>query len=182
MSQIILIKVWSKERRYYRCNIWRGWHINIVLNTFHQSWLAQGVPGAHFTKDFSIVIQIRRKISFNVTPGSGIISLQHFAHAATAQRDRWTDVWNNGNACPLQWRHNGYDSVWNHQPRKCLLSRLIWAQIKENIIAPRHWPFCGEFTGVWWIPRTKGQKHGKCFHLMTSSCSADGSWGWTDIW
>ena len=22
----------------------------------------------------------------------------------------------------------------------------------------------------WWIPRTKGHQHGKCFHLMTSSC------------
>ena len=24
-----------------------------------------------------------------------------------------------------------------------------------------------------WIPRTKGQQRGKCFHLMTSSCSID---------
>ena len=27
-----------------------------------------------------------------------------------------------------------------------------------------------EFTGDRWIPRTKGQLRGKCFHLMTSSC------------
>ena len=26
----------------------------------------------------------------------------------------------------------------------------------------------GEFTGDRWIPRTKGQKRGKYFHLMTS--------------
>ena len=26
-------------------------------------------------------------------------------------------------------------------------SAIIWAQIKENIEAPRHWPLCGEFTG-----------------------------------
>ena len=44
------------------------------------------------------------------------------------------------------------------------------AQIKENIIAPRHAPLCGEFTGDRWIHRTKGQLRGKCFHLMTSSC------------
>ena len=31
------------------------------------------------------------------------------------------------------------------------------AQIKENIKAPRLWPFWGEFTGDWWIPHTKGQ-------------------------
>ena len=29
--------------------------------------------------------------------------------------------------------------------------------------------FVGEFTGDRWIPRTKGQKCEKCFHLMTSS-------------
>ena len=28
---------------------------------------------------------------------------------------------------------------------------------------------CGEFTGHRWIPRSKGQWRGKCFHLMTSS-------------
>ena len=28
---------------------------------------------------------------------------------------------------------------------------------------------CGEFTGDRWIPHTKGQLRGKCFHLMTSS-------------
>ena len=47
---------------------------------------------------------------------------------------------------------------------------LIQAQIKENIKAPRHWSLCGEFTGYRWIPRTKGQLRGKCFHLMTLSC------------
>ena len=34
---------------------------------------------------------------------------------------------------------------------------FIQAQIKENIKAPRRWPLWGEFTGDWWIPRTKGQ-------------------------
>ena len=48
---------------------------------------------------------------------------------------------------------------------------LIQAQIKENIKAPRHWPLWGEFTGDRWIPRTKGQWRGKCFHLVTSSCA-----------
>ena len=45
----------------------------------------------------------------------------------------------------------------------------VQAQIKENIKAPRHWPLWGGFTGDRWIPRTKGQWQGKCFHLMTSS-------------
>ena len=45
---------------------------------------------------------------------------------------------------------------------------FIQAQNKENIKAPRHRPLWGEFTGDRWIPRTKGQLRGKCFHLMTS--------------
>ena len=57
----------------------------------------------------------------------------------------------------LQWRHNGPDSVSNHQPHDCLLNRLFKAQIKENIKAPRHWPLWREFAGERWIPRTKGQ-------------------------
>ena len=56
----------------------------------------------------------------------------------------------------LQWRYNGRDSVWNHQPHRCLLN-AFQAQIKENIKAPHHGPLCGEFTGHWWIPRTNGQ-------------------------
>ena len=81
---------------------------------------------------------------------------------------------NGGNAftwqISLQRRHNERVGVSNHLPRDCLLNRLFKAQIKENIKAPRHWPLWGEFTGDPWIPRTKGQLRGKCFHLMTSSC------------
>ena len=33
-------------------------------------------------------------------------------------------------------------------------SNVIQTQIKENIKAPRHWPFCVEFTGGRWIPHT----------------------------
>ena len=66
---------------------------------------------------------------------------------------------------PLQWRHNG---------RKSPASRLftqafIQTQTKENIKAACHWPWCGEFTGDRWIPRTNDQERGRCFHLMTSS-------------
>ena len=41
---------------------------------------------------------------------------------------------------PLRWRHNGRDSVSNHQPHDCLLNFL-------SLKALRHWPLCGEFTG-----------------------------------
>ena len=73
----------------------------------------------------------------------------------------------------LQWRHNGRDGVSNHQPHNCVLDQ---ADIKENIKALCHWPLWGEFTGDQWIPRTKGQLHRKCFHLMMSSCFCQPSW------
>ena len=64
----------------------------------------------------------------------------------------------------LRWRHNGRDSVSNHQPHDCLLNRLFKRRSKKTsklrvtgLCAPR------------WIPRTNGQLRGKCFHLMTSS-------------
>ena len=68
----------------------------------------------------------------------------------------------------LLWRHTGLDCVSNHHPH--ITQPFIQAQIKENTKVPRHWPLCGEVTGDRWIPRTHGQYHGKCFHLMTSSC------------
>ena len=42
---------------------------------------------------------------------------------------------------PLWCCHNERDGISNHQPHDCLLNRLFKAQIKENIKAPRHWPF-----------------------------------------
>ena len=50
---------------------------------------------------------------------------------------------------------------------------FIQARIKENIKALRHWPLWAEYTGDRWIPRTKGQTRGKCFHMMTSSCCTE---------
>ena len=40
-------------------------------------------------------------------------------------------------------------------------STFIQAQIKENIKAPSHLPFCGEFIGDRWIPRTNVQERRK---------------------
>ena len=31
----------------------------------------------------------------------------------------------------LQWRHNGHDGVWNHQPQDCLLNRLFRRRSKK---------------------------------------------------
>ena len=70
----------------------------------------------------------------------------------------------------LHWRHNDHDSVSNHQPHGCLLNRLFRRKSKKTS------KLCvtGLCVGIHrdrWIPRTKGQLRGKCFHLMTSSYS-----------
>ena len=54
----------------------------------------------------------------------------------------------------LQWRHNGRDSVSNHQPHACLLNRLFRRRSKKTSKL-----------------RVTGLLRGKCFHLMTSSCT-----------
>ena len=45
------------------------------------------------------------------------------------------------------------------------------ADKKKPTKAPCHWPLWGEFTGDRRIPSTNSQWRGKCFHLMTTSCS-----------
>ena len=40
----------------------------------------------------------------------------------------------------LHWRHNGHDSVSNHQPHDCLLNREFPAQMASN----------AENVSIWW--------------------------------
>ena len=42
---------------------------------------------------------------------------------------RWSGI---GHVHSLQWRHNGRDSVSNHQPHDCLLNRLFWRRSKKT--------------------------------------------------
>ena len=42
---------------------------------------------------------------------------------------------------PLRWRHNGFDSVSNHQPHHCLLNRLFRRRSKKTSQLP--------VTGLW---------------------------------
>ena len=94
-------------------------------------------------------------------------SLQHFQKCKVTQDRRVT----------LQWRHYERDAVSNHQPHDCLINLLFKADQRKHK-APRHWPLWGEFPGYRWIPCTKGQQCGKCFHLMMSSWNIGvGRWG-----
>ena len=73
---------------------------------------------------------------------------------------------------PLRWRHNGCDSVSNHQPRECLLRRLIRRTSKKRSklrvtgLCVGNSPGTGEFpaqmasyaenASIWW------RHHGQC--------------------
>ena len=75
---------------------------------------------------------------------------------------------------PLRWRHNGCDSVSNHQPRECLLRRLITRTSKKTSklrvtgLCAGNSPETGEFpaqmasnaenVSIWW------RHHVNCAH------------------
>ena len=61
---------------------------------------------------------------------------------------------------PLRWRHNGQDSVWNHQPHHCLLNRLFIRRSKKTSKLRVTALFVGNSPGTDEFPE----------HLMTSSC------------
>ena len=72
----------------------------------------------------------------------------------------------NGLARSLQWRHNGHDSVSNHQPHDCLLNRLFGRRSKKTSklrvtgLCAGNSPGTGEFraqrasnaenVSIWW--------------------------------
>ena len=51
----------------------------------------------------------------------------------------------------LQWRHNGLDGVWNHQPYHCLLGRLFGARSKKTPKL-RVTGLCADNSPSRWIP------------------------------
>ena len=76
---------------------------------------------------------------------------------------------------PLQWRHNGRDSVSNHQPNDCLLNRLFRRRSKKTSklrvtgLCVGNSPGTGEFpvqmasyaenVSIWWRHRVKRSTH-----------------------
>ena len=98
------------------------------------------------------------------TTVSGVLTTQH----DTSVKERIS-------SSPLQWRHNGHDSVSNHQPLDCLLSRLFRRRSK-NISKFRVSNYCagnsletGEFpaqmasyaenVSIWWRHNAYGIRH-----------------------
>ena len=99
-------------------------------------------------------------------------------------------------SAPLRWRHNGRDSVSNHQSHGCLLNRLFRRR-SEKTSKLHVTSFCaGNSPGTGEFPAQMASNAENVFHLMTSSwhvmiacCDiypADHGWGlyfviWTQI-
>ena len=66
----------------------------------------------------------------------------------------------------LHWRLNEHHDVSNRRYFDFLRIHLF-RRTSKKLKAPRHWPLWGESNGKLWIPLTKSQYRGKCFHSMT---------------
>ena len=70
--------------------------------------------------------------------------------------------------CSLRWRHNGDDSS------QITSLTSVYSTVYSGADQSKH-QSSASLAFVWgihrWIPRTNGQLRGKCFHLMTSSCT-----------
>ena len=93
---------------------------------------------------------------------------------------QWLSPRKRKSSCFAIWHHSEHYSTVIMSTMTSLITSptIVYSTVysgadKKNIKAPRHWPLFGELTGDRWIPHTKGQWRGKCFHLMTSSCSCE---------
>ena len=115
-----------------------------------------------------LLTKARASSYFHCLRYSGSMAIISGTRSCVIAHDRRATLWYSWYA--LQWRHNGRDSVSNHQPHGCLLNRLFRRRSKKHQSS-------ASLAFVWgihrdrWIPRTKGQLRGKWFHLMTSSWS-----------
>ena len=71
---------------------------------------------------FRILIELTQRLA-NVSPTSCWECLEIW------QEESWGKM---PTGTALQWRHNGHDSVSNHQPHDCLLSRLFRRRSKKT--------------------------------------------------
>ena len=125
---------------------------------------------------------VLKPISSHITGNSAVCSNSFFRLTWKGISKLWiTDLlwgWNFGdcwiqhtkgrwcrNCIPLQWRHNGHDSISNHHPHDCLLNRLSRHRSKKTSKLRVTGLCAGPVNSLhkWPVAR-------KCFHLMTSLC------------
>ena len=86
------------------------------------------------------------------------------------------------------WNYNHYDDVIMNAIASQITSLMIvYSTVYSDADQSKH-QSSASLAFVWgihrdrWIPRTKGQLRGKCFHLMTSSCKANFLWNSNCKW
>ena len=79
-------------------------------------------------------------------------------------------------SAPFIPKNNGYysDVIMSAMASQITFASIVYSTVCSGADQRQHQSsaslaFVREFTGHRWIPRTKGQWRGKCFHLMTSS-------------
>ena len=118
-------------------------HPFITMTTFRFQWLYSLLSGGHINPAVTLTMAILGKLSWIKVP---VYFLAQYLGAFLGAASVYGVYYGRS----LLWRHNGRDSFSNHQPHACLLDRSwMQTQIKENIKAPRHWPFV---RGIHWWP------------------------------
>ena len=108
-------------------------YLNQCWNTVN--WTFMNVLQWNFNRNSNIFIQ---QIAFQnvVCKMASILSRPHWVkHRLTTPKMTQSDVPLQANILSynsLQWRHNGRDSVSNHQPHDCLLNRLFRRRSKKT--------------------------------------------------
>ena len=135
---------------------WRGALMFSLICAWTNGWVNNRDAGdlrryrAYY--DVSVMVQL--------LPENKLYQRTHSDTSTIIGRIQYANITNVNLFIPLatlQWRHNGLDSVSNHEPHHCLRSRLRKHQSAASL------------AFVWGIHRTNGQLSGKYFHLMTSS-------------
>ena len=104
-------------------------------------------------------------------------------HRIPEDQDNWEST------LPLRWRHNGHDSVSNHQPHRCLLNRLFGCRSKKTSklrvtgLCAGNSPGTGEFpaqmasnaenVSIWWRHHAKTALNKPFFKIKLSSLIKD---------
>ena len=93
---------------------------------------------------------------------------------------------------PLQWRHNGRNGVWNHQPHDCLLNRLLRCRSKKTSklrvtgLCEGNSPVTGGFptqrasngqnVSIWWRLHAESVSMSYCQHELTKPLDISYRW------
>ena len=145
-------------------NIWVKNCIKNLLNntSYHVTW--------HFLTQYALVkvFNVAKMLLFSNASIKVFINTHFLNVCYWSSRCKSTMCFKSGqeNNVPLRWRHNGRDSVSNHQPHDCLLNRLFGRRSKKTSklcvtgLCAGNSPGTGEFppqmassagnVSIWW--------------------------------